>query len=126
MSHFYAESFFKFCYFGSKVICFSQPNCQLRLVHCSECCSVFLLLLLRSGSVLIFHSFSSGCDQCAAGGYHGNGQRDSEDHTPLFVCTMAPLQWQVMRKYGPLCHSGNPLDGQAKNCILIFKAALTT
>lgn len=85
---------------------------QLQGFYQSECCAVFLLL--RSESVLTFDSFPSGCDQCAAGGYHGNGQRDSEDHTPLFLCTMAPLQWQVMRKYSPLCRSDIPLDGQTK------------
>lgn len=44
-----------------------------------------------------------GCDRCAAGGYHGNGQCNSENHTSLFLRKMATLQWQsavVSAPYG--------------------------
>lgn len=37
----------------------------------------------------------TGCDRCPAGGYHGNGQCNSENHTPLFLREVATLQWQV-------------------------------
>lgn len=51
---------------------------------------IFLNVILNSTSI------STGCDWCAAGGYHGNGQCNSKNHTSLFLCKMATLQWQVM------------------------------
>lgn len=41
------------------------------------------------------HPISTGCDRCATGGYHGNGQCNSENHTSLFLRKMATVQWQV-------------------------------
>lgn len=38
---------------------------------------------------------STGCDWCAAGGYHGNGQCNSENHTSLFLREVATLQREV-------------------------------
>ena len=49
----------------------------------------------------MFSLSPSGRDWCAAGGYHGNGQRNSEDHTSLFLCKMATLQRKVMSNYVP-------------------------
>lgn len=58
-------------------------------------CSCFVMHNYYLNVILNPLPFSTGCDRCAAGGYHGNGQCNSENHTSLFLRKMATLQWQV-------------------------------
>lgn len=61
-------------------------------------CLMACLIIIQ----IVYHFMPTGCDRCPAGGYHGNGQCNSENHTSLFLRKVATLQWQVT-SFLPVC-----------------------
>lgn len=91
--------------------CFTKwvTCCLSRQISMHGHVEILWLLLLIFKYILVLQFIKSycspwyfsipGCDRRSIGGYYGNGQHHTEDYTPLLVCSLVALQWEVWRLF---------------------------